>query len=295
MAGIAALDLIPGIILEIYSGSFHPLTSGNRFSGTLHPNIQGTSLSIAIIILCWWGWREWRANRHWQFWAAGILLVFALLTDSRTSLLALAVSIAFSLAIIGLRFRTKATLTLITLLAFTCLAGLAVVLVEDSGGTRTLSTEISNVVRADRDVGDVSDLTGRTVVWDACLRLARNHIVLGFGYGGFWTSKGIAAISDDVNWPVTHSHSAYLDQLLALGIPGISLYTLLLLTSFVVSVTRFIRLDDVYGVWAALLLFMIINGVTESILVMPTFPALALTLIVANIATAPRIATCAYE
>jgi O-antigen ligase len=284
VAGIAALNLIPGIALELYDGTFQPFAYGSRFSGTVDPNTQAASLSLGFIVLCWWGWRVRGPSRRWLFGAALLLLFFVVLTVSRTSLLALAITATFSVAVIGVRACKDAAFIVIALILLSTSVACAVALFRDAGGSHASATDMANTIRTERDVGEVTDLTGRTLVWEACLRVAGDRLFLGFGYGGFWTATRIAAISDDVKWPVTHSHSAYLDQLLALGIPGAILYILLLLSCFVVCVVRFMKQDDAYGAWAAVLLFMIIHSGTESILVTPTFPALVLTLITAHIA-----------
>ena len=44
-------------------------------------------------------------------------------------------------------------------------------------------------MREDRDVGEVSDLTGRTLIWELCLQVAEQHPILGFGFGSFWTAE----------------------------------------------------------------------------------------------------------
>jgi O-antigen ligase len=283
VAGIAALNLVPAIALEVYDGTFQPFAYGSRFSGTVDPNTQAASLSLGVIVLCWWGWRVHGRARRWLFGAALLLLFFVVLTVSRTSLLALAITAAFSVVVIGVRACKDAAFVVIALILLSSSVACAVALFGAVGGSQA-SAAMANTIRTDRDVGEVSDLTGRTLVWEACLRVAGDRVMLGFGYGGFWTATRIAAISDDVKWPVTHSHSAYLDQLLALGIPGAILYILLLLSCFVVCVVRFMKQDDAYGAWAAVLLFMMIHSGTESILVTPTFPALVLTLITVNIA-----------
>jgi len=54
---IPTINLIPGVIAELKYDNLHPFASGNRFGGTVHPNLQGASLAMAIVALCWWLWR----------------------------------------------------------------------------------------------------------------------------------------------------------------------------------------------------------------------------------------------
>ena len=45
--------------------------------------------------------------------------------------------------------------------------------------------------------------------------------ILGYGYGGFWTPSHISEISEGEKWGIPNSHSAYLDNLLMLGVVGL--------------------------------------------------------------------------
>ena len=102
----------------------------------------------------------------------------------------------------------------------------------------------------------------------------------GYGYGGFWSADRIEKISGDQGWVIEQSHSAYLDQLLALGIPGALMYVALLGGFLLLYIKRFYRGDNASGAWAALLFFVVIHGFTESIDIMPMFTNFAIHLIV---------------
>jgi len=106
----------------------------------------------------------------------------------------------------------------------------------------------------------------------------------GYGFGGFWTAKRIEAISQDQTWAIQQSHSAYIEELLALGIPGAVLYVALLFTSLWICVGQFFRHREAYGAWAAILVFIAIHNVTESINVGPLFTNLTFNLIVLYLA-----------
>ena len=286
IAGIAALNLIPGLIAELRYGDLHPFASGNRFGGTVHPNIQGATLSLAILVLCWWLWWTRGPVRLRLVFTNVVLLVFLLMTRSRTSMFALAAALGFSVAIVIARDQRHWLPRLIGPVALTIgLVGLVGLAVTSS----SVRSDFLNAIRADRDQGDATELIGRTDVWRTCLGFAAERPLLGFGFDGFWSEKHIEMISKDLHWPVDQGHSAYLDQLLALGVPGASLYILLLLVCFFTCVARFLRGEDRYGAWAALLLFIVIHNATESINVLPTFPNFAFNLIVLHLALAARV------
>jgi O-antigen ligase len=57
-------------------------------------------------------------------------------------------------------------------------------------------------------------LTGRTEIWNSLLPYVQKHFILGYGYGGFWTSSLRTSIA-------SHAHNGYLDAILNLGIAGL--------------------------------------------------------------------------
>jgi exopolysaccharide production protein ExoQ len=281
ISGIAALNLVPGVIAELRYGNLHPFASDNRFGGTVHPNVQGTILALAIIFLCWWLWRTRGPIRFGPACGSIVLLAFLLMTRSRTSIIAFAAAIGFSVVIVIVRDQRRRLPGLIGALALTIgLVGLISLAVTSNSARSGLLSRIS----ADRDYGDPTKLTGRVDLWQTCLGFAAERPLLGFGFEGFWTPKRIDIISEELTWPINHSHSAYLDELLALGVPGAGLYIMLLLACLLTCLLRFLGGDDRYGACAAVLLFVVIHNVTESINVQRSFPNFAFNLIVLHLA-----------
>jgi O-antigen ligase len=282
------VNLIPGMVAEIRFDNFHPLTSGHRFGGTVHPNLAGASVSLGIVIFCWMLWRSDRPSRRKAACGLAVLLWFLLLSGSRTSAIALSVALGCSVLLIYVRawkvpfLRPSGRIALavgvltVILLAVSCIA---------------LNPTLLNVMGTERDDGDISDLTGRTAVWQTCLSYAAEHPLAGVGFDGFWTDDHIETISHRLRWPINHAHSAYLDQLLALGVPGASLYLLLLLVALSACTRRFLRGDDRYGPWSALLVFVLVHNSTESINVLPTYPNFVVNLIVMRLALVPWTAS----
>lgn len=66
-------------------------------------------------------------------------------------------------------------------------------------------------------------LTGRTDIWAYLIPYAMDSIILGNGYGGFWTDAHRAATS-------SHAHNGYLDIILNLGVIGLILFAIFLLS-----------------------------------------------------------------
>ncbi|MDG7000946.1 MAG: O-antigen ligase family protein, partial [Nitrososphaerota archaeon] len=138
---------------------------------------------------------------------------------------------------------------------------------------------LSQHVRADllyalnteRDNGNPERLTGRVDLWRTCMRYVSGHAILGYGYGAFWSSKEIEAISAEQGWPINEAHSAYLDLALMSGVPATALFLTLISFCFILSVCRFSRGDTLCFVWAMVMIFTLVASLTESILLPVNF------------------------
>jgi exopolysaccharide production protein ExoQ len=281
IAGIPALNLIPGVIAEVEYGRFQPFRNGHRFAGTApHPNVQAASLSVAAILLCWVVWRA-KGFRRLRFAAAVLLLsAFLLMTGSRTSILAVLAALAFSSVLIVARDH-KRLLPLLGAAIF-LLLGLGALFKLAVSGSGT--DPFVQAIQRQGDENDASTLNGRLDLWRECLKFAAKRPLLGYGYGGFWSAKRIEAISGDQTWPIQQSHSAYIEELLALGITGLALYVALLFGCLWICVAQFFHHRDAYGAWAAVLVFIAIHNLTEAINVTPLFTNLAFNLMVLSLA-----------
>ncbi|NPV51823.1 MAG: hypothetical protein HPY60_11620 [Candidatus Methanofastidiosum sp.] len=65
-------------------------------------------------------------------------------------------------------------------------------------------------------------LTGRTEIWRALIPYAKQNILLGHGFGGFWTTSLRNKIG-------SHAHNGYLDTILDLGLVGVLLSIIFIL------------------------------------------------------------------
>lgn len=279
-AGLAILNLFAAIVQEVVRGTAHTFSAGgNRFGGAVSPNLQGATLSLAAIVMLWCAWRSRGISRLKWLCIASLLFVFVIATGSRTSLLGLLGALLGSFTLIGIR-RFRADIRLIgAVVALIFAFGGMIALTSSSSISSSEKAGITKILLTDRDVGELSDLTGRNRIWEVCSRYAIERPIFGYGYGGFWTGTRLEAIADELKWPAAHAHSAYLDVLLETGIPGAALYILLLIGSIATCVSRFLKHNDAYGALAAMLVFFAINGLTESLVVLPTLPALVLTMI----------------
>jgi O-antigen ligase len=279
IAVIPVIYILPGVAAEVYYGTFHPSTTGYRFGGTApHPNVEAATLSLACVLLCWLCWQSRGKLRLAFVCLLTVTSAFLLLTGSRTALIAMIAAIAFSLTLIILRdYRTALPLILASL-CFIISTGALVSL----GSSDSSAQE--GIIGKHSGEGDSSTLNGRVDLWKSLLRYAAERPWSGYSFGGFWSPQRITDVTDDQGWTIQQSHSAYLDELLALGIPGAALYVALVVFCLIRCIACFSRGFNGYGAWAAVFLFIIIHNATESININPGFTNLAFYLIVFHLA-----------
>src|ERR1019366_9554403 len=131
-----ALFLLIGIVLEVIFGTFRPFTSGYRFAGSLHPNLQGIDCGLLLLsaVAAADVERRWRA----MFLACAFLgFVFLILSGSRTALAA-------------------AVLALVILFCSIFIFG----------GALSFSGLKSAVLLGRDDPATVDSFTGRTMIWE---------------------------------------------------------------------------------------------------------------------------------
>lgn len=119
-------------------------------------------------------------------------------------------------------------------------------------------------------LGKDATLTGRTQIWSGVWRRIQARPWQGYGYGATWdeTDKWgpLAWIVHDAGFRPRHAHNAWLEQWLALGIPGLMAWASFYLQTLVANVVALYR-DR--GAYLALPFFVIfsLTSLTESIAV----------------------------
>lgn len=117
-------------------------------------------------------------------------------------------------------------------------------------------------------LGRKPDLTGRTVIWQKVLPMARNRII-GAGFESFWNAS--APILHQMKGPegrmfhdLSTSHNGYIDAYLNLGIVGVVMIVLILLSGYVRANGAFQRDWEIGGLSLAYLATCAIYSVTEA-------------------------------
>lgn len=195
--------------------------------------------------------------------SAGLLMMvaaplFLVLSQSKTSLgLALLAPVAgLGLLYVARRMRMSPA---ITVAAVTGLAVLVYFLGSDAGSWTFASMN-------EKLLGDAT-LTGRTDVWDFAMELIAARPLLGHGYEAVWgTGYDGIAYKNTLGFAriAPTGHNGYIDMLVHLGILGLALKTIFLL-SVLASAGRLARLDPRLG-WLALtiVVFVLLHNNLES-------------------------------
>lgn len=281
---VPAVFLGLGILAELALGTFRPFSAGYRFSGTVHPNTQGALLAtLCMASFCYARLvpRDDLRPRKiiWALFSLG--LVFLLLTKSRTSCAAVAVSLA-TLWLIGLSLRTR--LMLILSAGFICCATFL--------GGIMLGFDVDDAVARAVMLGredESAKLTGRIPIWNELLGYVADRPLQGFGYEAFWTDEHIEAVSDEVQWHVREAHNAYLDSTLSVGLIGTATLLLIIAMAMFLSAKRYRAIGDASAALAfCLLVFSALNAILETGLAAPNFVTLIAGSGIAMLYTAPE-------
>jgi O-antigen ligase len=282
IAGIPVLSIVVGVVFELVLGRFRPFGAEYRFCGMApHPNVEGAYLSVGVILLAWLCWRTKGIIQARFIFATIITIGFLALTGSRTSLIAVGAALALSLLLILARDARGMVPVLAALLCLIIAIGSLSSLVRSNG----LSiSPFATVLHRESQGNDPSVFNGREDLWGSLIPYFARRPWVGYGFGAFWSPDRIEEVSLDQGWAIQQSHCGYLDQLLALGIPGALLYVGLLLVSIGWSVRQFLRHRDGYGAWAAVLAFIAVHNGTESINVSSSFTNLTFYMIISHLA-----------
>jgi len=181
---------------------------------------------------------------------------------------------------------SKSSTSLVTAMAF--IAGnLFVVLYRMGAAGRALSVvsiivmaplAIIGVLNVDWVVGLLGKdptLTGRTDLWGYTIGFIGDRPILGWGYDSFWAPANTNPYADSISrvlgWTVPEAHNGLLEMLLEIGAVGTTIYALVFIYNFVLSV---VSLNFPARNFAAtsLLLYsgILLIGFTEEVLLDPS-------------------------
>ncbi len=132
-----------------------------------------------------------------------------------------------------------------------------------------------------RGVGRDPSLTGRTNIWQAVLSTNTNPLV-GTGYESFWLGPRLLQVWK-LAGPVTEAHDGYLDVYLNLGVVGLVLLTILLISSYQAICKKLTPYSNSASLFVALWTIALFYNMTEAAF---KAPFMSLTFLLGSIAVA---------
>jgi exopolysaccharide production protein ExoQ len=261
--------LIPfsALLVKYYSlqGQDYNIWTGETMWVGITPqkNCLGRLCLLSAFFLFWEFSRTWRqgnwreAKQKTVADAVVFLMVLWLLigSHSATSLAVLMVGMGTFFALVQFReyLKTASAMIEVSVVVLIVVVSMAYLIFGDLVFSAAVGT-----------LGRDMTFTGRTEIWKLLIPIAKNHPVLGMGYGSFW-------IHPQLPWPgLNEGHNGYLDVALELGGVG-----LVLLGAFFIWFYRSARqaLSQSFD-WAAFnicfLLMAVIHNCTESSFVRST-------------------------
>jgi len=237
--------LAAGLLCELALGTFRPWEPEYRFCGLMNPIFQGAHCGTVIVAALALA-RTSRKARSFYVAAAVVAAGFMLLTRSRGPSGATLAAVVVYWALLSPRFRKVAVFVgifLAIVLMFPSLGGRVFVAAEDS-------------LLFGRQVERGYEMQGRDALWNECLKFSAKRPFLGYGYDAFWTRDFTFAVTDASGFTSQHTHNAFLDLLLGIGIPGAVMYTLIILLAMKVLFSLYRSTHSVHYASALALLIL---------------------------------------
>lgn len=273
--------LLIGIAAEVLLGNFNPGGDIYRFSGTLHPNIQGINCGLLILAAITAAHTE-KKNRAFYLASCAFAFAFLFLTGSRTSLFTLLGTLLVHLTIVHWRsklawFSASAATT----------AFLTVFLLGQSRFLPALE-KLVLMGRTDQDLSGAKNLTGRLPLWEQLLEYASHRPIQGYGYGSFFTVERIQELSARQHWAIASCHNVFLEVLMGLGVVGVASYALIQFIALFRSL-RYYRdsNDQGYVLFTSVMVMGVVSGLAESTLLVPTMQTFVQFAVIAVLALQP--------
>ncbi len=246
---------------EVVTGGFQPWHADYRLTGSMHCNVLAAqAMVVTLIAYAFAVRRDPRAAMWWTIFIIATVIVY--LTKARTALVSVAVGAA-AVHVVGRPIRNWLLLAsaAATLLATVLLA--ATMVGAFDGREAQLVTSLG---RTD----DTAALTGRVPLWNFVGEQLSGHELQGYGWGAFWLVERTLTAHDVLGWYPRHSHNAYLQIVVNLGIVGLAIALAVGLWA-IARTTRQIALTGrpEFSALAAVLVGMFVNGIAESAFVMP--------------------------
>ncbi len=263
MVSLAYLML--GVTMELFYGSFRPHSSGYRFAGTMHPNMQAANLAMGAIAA--WVMAKIRPQAKAIFLGLfGLLFLFLIVTKCRSA----TGTVPVALGVIWLASQPSKNVFIGVLAGFWLIASAGLICMVSGFDPIDQYQEVLLMGRGE-ETG--SSLTGRLPLWQDLTEYISRRPWKGHGYRAFWNPRHIYEIAVSQQWVISEAHSSYVDATLQLGLIGCILFVLTEICTLFYAAILFRRTKrPAYLFLVGGVVFCIARGLTESGMSDPNAP-----------------------
>ncbi|MFO0941378.1 MAG: O-antigen ligase family protein [Pirellulales bacterium] len=111
----------------------------------------------------------------------------------------------------------------------------------------------------------IGSLTGRIPLWEEILKHWQREPMLGYGYGGYWTTKRVEDFAQMFYWEPPNGHSIYVDSLVETGPIGLLLLITTLVAIMIFSFMEYSKAKHFSHLFViGITSLMVIHGLAES-------------------------------
>ena len=186
-----------------------------------HKNFLGLFSAVALIILPF-VYQNINTYKKLIYILLFINFVFLVVTESKTAQVAFLVSFIFSYAF--MKVKQNAVLKSICIV---------IPLVYFIISYNIIGVNYSNVIDSFFSlIGKDSTFTGRVDLWGALINIGREHSFIGYGYKSFFVGNMSSWLSAYLPWQASSAHNEYLAVFLELGLIGVILQVLFLISTY---------------------------------------------------------------
>jgi exopolysaccharide production protein ExoQ len=205
----------------------------------------------------------------------GLSVALTLLSKSRTSLVALLLSLLILplYNVVKQNYKLRTALLLLSVLLCSMVAVLIVT-----------NWEFLLVDTLGKDV----ELNGRLPIWTLIINKGMEHPWLGYGYAGFWTSSESVYVlnnswagTEDLTGTRFHAHNGFIDLFIQLGFIGLTLFFFNLTIVFqkLIAILNTAKVGEYFWMFIFLVIILFFN-ITEAITILSTGTLWALYVVV---------------
>ena len=235
--------------IELVRGGILPGETGGPWRGIFnHKNMLGSAVALGVLL-------EWHLpsssafSRVAKFTWICVYAVLLVLSNSMTSVVALAITFAIMFAVKSFRGRYALVMPAAVVAILLCAI--------------LIFTYADSVTAA---MGRSSDLTGRADLWHWTTIMIRQRPFLGYGFSGFWrgASQESVTLEARILWSPIYAHNGYLEILLSLGAAGLGLFALMAASGLRRTLRIASRAQSIQDLWPlAFIIFFLLHNMGE--------------------------------